>query len=117
MFKIKLPPRVQLICYADDTLVLGSADTVAEVETKVNQALEAVTRWIESTGLSLTVEKTEAIIFTTRRKFNPPTFRRQGAESEAEKTSKCFRKAFRVVTRASHLTSNQGGPREAIRRL
>ena len=52
---------MQLICYADDTPMIGCTDTIAEVESKVNQALDAVTRWIESTGLNVAVEKIEAI--------------------------------------------------------
>ena len=39
VFKVELPPGVQLICYAGDTLVVGCADTIAEVECRFNQAL------------------------------------------------------------------------------
>ena len=88
VFKVELPPGVQLICYADDTLVVGCADTIAEVECRVNQALDAVTRWIESARLNVAVEKTEAILFTTRRKYNPPTFRLQGVDIKVGKTLK-----------------------------
>jgi hypothetical protein len=135
LLKVELPPGVQLICYADDTLVVGCADTIEEVESRVNQALDAVTRWIESAKLQLAVEKTEAILFTNRRKFKPPTFRLRGVEIKVASTLKylgiwfdgklSFRehfrkvaeKATRVVGRLSRLMSNLGGPKEARRRM
>jgi hypothetical protein len=84
IFKVKIPKGAQLICYANDTLVVGVADTVAEMEDRVSWALDDVTRWIESASLSVAVEKTEAILFTKRRGFEPPTFRLGGALSSSE---------------------------------
>ena len=55
---------VQFICCADNTLVVGWADTIAEVEHRVNQALDSV--WKESARLNVAVEKTEAMLFTTQ---------------------------------------------------
>ena len=135
IFKVKLPPGVQLICYADDTLVVGVADTVDEVENRVNRALDDVTRWIESAGLTVAAEKTEAILFTKRRKYREPTFRLGGVvigRCTALKYlglwfdknldfrhhfEKVTEKATRIVGRLSALMSNLGGPTEIRRRM
>lgn len=47
--KVSLPPEVQLICYADFTSVVGCADFVAKVKSRVDQLLKAISHvsWIE----------------------------------------------------------------------
>lgn len=60
---------------ADSTLVVCSGKTVAEIEMKINQALEALTRWIESAGLYLATQKTEQ-----SRRYNLSTFRLKDLE-------------------------------------
>ena len=135
ILKLLLPPGVQLICYADDTLVVACADTVAEVESRVNQALEALTKWIELAELELAVDKTEVMLFTKRRKFKPPVFKLAGKEISVSTSFKylglwfdkslSFRdhlryvaeKANKKVAMLSRLMSNLGGPREAVRQL
>ena len=90
IFKVRLPPGVKLICYADDILMVCTAETILAVERRVNRAIEVVTRWIESARLELAVDKTVAILFTTRRKSKSPTFRLQGVEITTKKTMKCL---------------------------
>lgn len=46
-----------------------SAEAVAEVETKLNQALEALTRWVES-DCGLAPKKMGVEWFTNRRQYN-----------------------------------------------
>mgnify|MGYP000971892805 CR=1 FL=1 len=75
---------MHFICYADDTLVIGSVDTIAEVESKINKALDAVTRRIELAGFNVAVEKTEATWFTNHRLL--------GVEINVEKTLKYLKK-------------------------
>jgi hypothetical protein len=94
-----------------------------------------VTRWIESAGLSVVVEKTEAILFTKRRGYRELTFRLGGAVirrctalkylglwfdkdlSFREHTRNVAEKASRVVGRLSVIMSNLGGPAEVCRRM
>ena len=40
ILRLELSPEVQLICYPNDTLVVDSAETFAELESRVNQVLE-----------------------------------------------------------------------------
>ncbi len=45
--KKEVPPRVNIICYADDTLLVTMEDDILMLEWKVNITLEAVTSCIE----------------------------------------------------------------------
>ncbi len=74
ILKEEVPPGVNVICYADNTLVVTAEDDIATLERKVNTALEAMMRWIESAGLNLATTKMEAVLFTRRRRFSPPSF-------------------------------------------
>ncbi len=80
ILKEEVPPGVNFICYADDTRVVTAENDISTLERKVNTALEAMTRWIESAGLNLATAKTEAVLFTHRRRFSPPSFRRKGEQ-------------------------------------
>ncbi len=55
-----------------DPLVVTVENDIPTLEQKVNTALEAMTRWIESAELNLATAKTEAVLFTRRRRFSPP---------------------------------------------
>jgi vacuolar-type H+-ATPase subunit D/Vma8 len=49
------------------TLVVAVADTAAKVESNTNQALKDVIQWIKAAGLSVAVEKTEAVFSQNKR--------------------------------------------------
>ena len=135
ILRLKLPAGVQLICYADDTLVVCTGETVAEVESRVNQVLEALTSWIESAKMKLAVEKTEAVLFTRRRKYDLPVFRLGGVEVKIGHCLKylgiwfdgklSFREHFRRVADKANrklgilsaLMTNLRGPREVVRQM
>ncbi len=67
-------PGVNVICYADDTLVVMAENDIPMLERKVNTALEAMTHWIELAALNLTTMKMEAVLFTRHRRFSPLSF-------------------------------------------
>ena len=75
--------------------------------------------------VELAASEMEAISFTTRRKFSPPTFRLQGVEIETKKKMKYLgiwfdsMLSFRhhCLMTAESLMRNLGGPREARRRV
>ena len=77
------------------------------VKSKIDIALEALTRWIGLTGLNLESAVTEAKLFTTRRKLDLLTFGLRGVEIGLSKTLKYlgvwydgkldFREHFRKV--------------------
>ncbi len=81
ILKEEVPPGVNIICYSDDTLVVTTENDVSTLEQKVNTALEAMTHWIESAGLNLAIaKKTEAVLFTHRCWFSPPSFHLKGEQ-------------------------------------
>lgn len=62
----------QIVCYADDTLVLASADTVLTATRRVNLQTALVINRIRRLGLSVAASKTEAVLFYGKTK--PATF-------------------------------------------
>ncbi len=45
-------PRVSIVYYTDNTLVVTAEDDISTLGQKVNTTREAMTHWIESAGLS-----------------------------------------------------------------
>ncbi len=127
ILKEKVPPRVSIICYTDDTLVITAEDDISMLQRKVNTALEAMTHWIESVELSLATTKTEVVLFTRHHRFNPPSFRLKGEQIRLctalkysglwfdekltfkEHAKWTAAKAERVIASISRLMSNLGG--------
>ena len=58
-----LPSGTSIISFADDTLVVCAADNVRILELE---------RWLDSRGLKMAPEKTEALLVTDRRSFQYP---------------------------------------------
>ncbi len=80
ILKEEVPLGVNVICYADDTLVVTVENDIPTLERKVNTTLESMTRWIELAGLNLATAKTEAVLFTCRCQFSPTSFRLKGEQ-------------------------------------
>ncbi|KMQ88867.1 reverse transcriptase [Lasius niger] len=53
----------QIICYADDTLVLATADTVERATARANLQVNLVVNRIKRLGLKVSASKTEAVLF------------------------------------------------------
>lgn len=79
VLKEELPQGCSLLGFADDTLVVVAAETVAGVEQRANQALEKISRRIGDLGLHIAAEKTEAVLFTSRYKYAFPNIKVCGA--------------------------------------
>jgi len=62
----------KLMGFADDTLVLVSANTVRDLEYRANNALQKVEQRINSLGLEIATNKTEAVMFTHKYKYELP---------------------------------------------
>lgn len=58
----RLPPHCELVAYADDLLLLASADSRAKVESKTESALNTIAAWGEKNKLTFAPQKTTAII-------------------------------------------------------
>ncbi|KAL4141332.1 hypothetical protein QTP88_003987 [Uroleucon formosanum] len=66
------PTGVQLIGFADDLAVVGTAVTGQLLEDLVNPVLRNIDEWMTSHGLELAHHKTEAVILSRRRAYVPP---------------------------------------------
>ncbi len=127
ILKEEVPPGVNVICYADDTLEVTVENDIQTLKQKVNTTLEAMTRWIESAGLNLATAKTEAVLFTHRRWFSPSSLHLKeeqirlctalkylglwfdGELTFKEHANQTAAKAESIVASISRLMSNLGG--------
>ena len=70
--RMDLPAGTSIIGFADDALVLCVADDVRILELRINESLRRAKRWLDSRGLKMASEKTEALLVTDRRSFQYP---------------------------------------------
>lgn len=67
-----LPPGCNIICYADDTLVMAGGRDWEQAITRGEIAVHSVTRSIRDAGLKVAANKTEALFFYEKNKGPPP---------------------------------------------
>lgn len=65
------PLHGNIICYADDTALLFTADTWEEVFRAANEGINEVTQWLTNNTLSLNTEKTKYLAFSIRESTQP----------------------------------------------
>lgn len=58
---------VEIVGSADDLVLLSPGDTVGEVESKAESAVETIQRWLEENKLQMASQKTELVVVTNRR--------------------------------------------------
>jgi len=61
-----------LVGFANDVTVVTTGQTTEVLEAATNEALRAVSRWLDDNGLTLSKNKTEAVILTTKRAYEKP---------------------------------------------
>ncbi|XP_068141221.1 uncharacterized protein [Drosophila tropicalis] len=67
ILRIPLPPGCETIGYADDVALVIVAKDLATTEAFASCAIEKITNWLHSVGLSLAVHKTEAVLISSRK--------------------------------------------------
>lgn len=85
---LQLPVGAEVLCFADDTMVIAIGKSIAELERKANEALGLVSEAIKRLGLSLAVNKTEAVLFTNKYWFRNPTLLLDGQTLELKQQMK-----------------------------
>ena len=70
--RMDLPAGTSFIGFADDALVVCAVDNVGILELRINDTLWREKRWLDSRGLKMAPEKTEALLITDRRSFQYP---------------------------------------------
>lgn len=141
LLRIALPGNIRgmssssLIAFADDVAVVAKGHTTALLEESMNPSLDAVSRWMAKTGLTLSVSKTEAIMLTTKRGYVEPRFYLEGEMLQLKEhvrylgVEMCRKLGFRkhlecaaakattTIASLSRLMPNIGGPRQNKRQL
>ena len=133
--RMDLPAGTSIIGFADDAIVVCAADDVGILELRTNDSLWRAKRWLDSRGLKMAPEKTEALLVTDRRSFKYPKIALGEHEIEWKKSIKYLgvqldrrlsfgehlqiatAKAIQCGAALTQLMPNIGGPREANRRL
>lgn len=70
LLRLPMPEGVELVAYADDIAVVAQAAVIFKVGELLEEAAEIVVNWLAAIGIELTVEKTELVIPTRKRKHN-----------------------------------------------
>ena len=126
-----LPAGTSIIGFADDALVVCAADDVGILELRINESLRRAKRWLDSRGLKMAPEKSEALLVTERRSFQYSKIVLGEHEIEWKKSIKYLgvqldrrlsfcehlqiasAKAIQCGAALTRLMPNIGGPREA----
>jgi len=135
VLRLQLPADVELLGFADDTMVIASGRSVAELEMKANEKLGLVSEEISKLGLSLAVNKTEAVLFTNKYKYANPNIILNGQTVEIKQQMKYLgmvidrrllfkehiceasKKAEKTANQLGRLMPNIGGPKQLRRKL
>ena len=64
LLELEFPSECHIQAYADDVMLLVSGNNMAEVQTKTNQALQAIHDWGVGVKLQFSPSKTQGICFT-----------------------------------------------------
>ena len=68
--RMDLPAGTSVIGFADDALVVCAAEDVGILKLRINESLWRAKRWLDSRGLKMAAEKTEALLVTERKSFS-----------------------------------------------
>lgn len=63
-----------LVAFADDVAIIATGRDTANLVSAMNSALAAVADWMMENGLKLSVHKTEAVMLTSKRGYEKPSF-------------------------------------------
>ncbi|CAI6351686.1 unnamed protein product [Macrosiphum euphorbiae] len=135
LLRLTLPEGVRIIAFADDVAVVGTGWCTEVLEVSINAALKQVSDWMSRNGLTISINKTVAMMMTTKRKYRHPQFvllddtlelkgkmRYLGVELSSslgfkEHIQMARNKALRTTVALSLLMPNVKGPRPIKRKL
>lgn len=71
-----LPPNAEIVAYADDVLLLTKHNNSTQITQQTTQSLDIIERWASRHGMTFNPCKTQAVLFTKKRKHSvlPFTF-------------------------------------------
>lgn len=135
LLKTELPSGTEIVAFADDAGLLITGKHLEEIQRLFGECYEIVQQWMGTVGLKLADHKTEAVLFTSRKKVetitldagectitSQPSIRYLGVILDTRLKYKTHiehvaGKAAKVATALARLMPNIGGPRQPRRRL
>lgn len=135
LLRISLPDGVSVTAFADDIAIAIAGRTPEELKYKGDEALRRAAHWLQQRGLELAPSKTEAVIFSRRRRFEVPPLRLLGTDVPYSKSMRYLgvqldhklrftehvtlaaERASRVGAQLGRLMPNIGGPKSSRRKL
>lgn len=135
LLRVPLPEGVEMVAFADDVALAITGKNGDQIKIRGDEALRVVSRWLGGKGLELAPAKTEAVIFSRRRKFEIPPLRLLGTEVPystsmrylgvqldhklrfSEHVGLAAAKASRIGEQLGRLMPNVGGPKSSRRKL
>lgn len=134
LLELEQPEGAELVGFADDVAIVVTARSAEILEIVANDSLQRTRRWLESAGLEMASQKTEATLITSRRAFVKPglqlgtmhipwskSIRYLGVQldrlSFATHLIRTAEKAAACAASMARLMPNIGGPSDAERRL
>ncbi|KAH8271825.1 hypothetical protein KR044_007240, partial [Drosophila immigrans] len=67
ILRLRLPPGVKMIGFADDVAIVAVGKHLRELEIATNRAIVQAREWLTNAGLSLAEHKTEAVLISSRK--------------------------------------------------
>ena len=60
---------LQILMYADDTVIYVSCNSISKVEMQLSLGLANVSHWLKENKLFLSIKRTECLLFGTRQRL------------------------------------------------
>jgi hypothetical protein len=135
LLKKRMPTGVVVIGFADDVIIVIIGDNIAALQIRMDESLRRLKRWLDSRGLDIAAQKTEAVLVTRRRAFQWPKLEIDGHEvawkptmtylgvvmdrqlSFGAQVDSAALKGMDAARAMEKLMPNVRGPREKKRRL
>lgn len=86
LLKVRLPPNVHFLAYADDVALVAKAKETFELECILTEATARTVDWLSEIGLNIAAHKSEAVVFSNRRRHNNMSIEVCGRNITAGKT-------------------------------
>lgn len=107
------PIQDRLVVFAGDVAVIVSGKNTQILEKSTNNTLRKIASWMEDKGLALAAHKTEAVVMTTKRGYEQPSFVLNGVTLNPKEKLKYL--GMELSTRLGyrdHLNSSNQGQRD-----
>lgn len=135
LLRVEMPKGASVVAFADDVAILVASRTPEGLQITGEEALRRAKRWLDGAGLTLAVQKTEAVLFTRKRRLTEPiltldgyrvpfsdSVRYLGVWLDKKLTfsthiDKAAAKASITTEQLARLMPNIGGPKTSRRKL